>query len=343
MVPSVDLQYPLVVLCEDPVRFAFPEYPRARSNKIVVEHPLVKRALPASPVDRVQALAAPLHALKTTAGLAAPLVEIVLQGSPPLLAVQALVLLLLGHTVVVLEIVLQKDRGPFCIPPAHACCAWWKPLYISISGGFGHSSGRMERASPVSLLVVIGCTLAGGIDRDTPPTENAGSCSKGSSFSECGVLDEGIAQEHVASPWGIVLATLAIMSLPALFLRCKHKERALRQVAWDLLQCLVFMLCSCATTDHPSMRYTLSVHSSALLIGKLGASSSLVWAVRVAGILCLLGWIVMLGPPISVVRWPSTPQGQALTCAYLAHLVAVIVPECVMCVLQWGQRLLDCA
>ena len=56
MVPPVGLQDFLVVLGERAGLVAFPEYPCAGSNKVVVEHALMERSLPPSPVDRFQRL-----------------------------------------------------------------------------------------------------------------------------------------------------------------------------------------------------------------------------------------------------------------------------------------------
>jgi hypothetical protein len=47
-------------------------------------------------------------------------------------------------------------------------------------------------------------------------------------------------------------------------------------------------------------------------------------------VLAMLGLEIASGPAISVVRWPGTPMGTALPCAYLAHLAGSIIPDLVM-------------
>jgi hypothetical protein len=54
------------------------------------------------------------------------------------------------------------------------------------------------------------------------------------------------------------------------------------------------------------------------------------WGLRYLSMYGLLAWQVMLGPAVSVVRWPSTPPGSAVPCAYLAHLGGVLAPVWVL-------------
>jgi hypothetical protein len=190
---------------------------------------------------------------------------------------------------------------------------------------------------PEGLLVVVACTLSGGIERDPePPIPGNASCGRGTEWAECGVLDEGVLPEHIVIPWAVTLGTLVFLSMPTLLLRSKHKERALGVVAWNFLQCLGLMVASSFATDHPSIRFVLGMHSCALLLGHLELHRHLVgpswwWGLRYLSILGLLAWEVALGPAVSVVRWPSTPGGPALPCAYLAHLGGVLVPAWVLC------------
>lgn len=191
---------------------------------------------------------------------------------------------------------------------------------------------------PGSLLVVLACTLSGGMERAKAPTGNA-TCGKGTAWSECGVLDETIPARDLAVPWVVTLATIVFLSMPTLLLRSKHKERGLSLVAWNLFQCLGLKLCSSFTTDHPSICFALGMHSCAHLLCRLEISRALVgpgwwWALRFLALFGLLAWEVSLGPAMSVVRWPSTPEGTALPCAYLAHLAGAILPDCVLFVLR---------
>lgn len=191
---------------------------------------------------------------------------------------------------------------------------------------------------PGNLLVLLACTLSGGLERVHEPVGNA-TCGKGTAWSECGVLDETIPARHLAVPWTVTLGAIVFLSMPTLLLRSKHKERGLSLIAWNLLQLLSLKLLSSFTTDHPSICFALGMHSCALLLDRLEVSRALVgpqwwWALRYLALFGLLGWEVCVGPAISVVRWPSTPKGTAVPCAYLAHLAGAILPECVLFILK---------
>jgi hypothetical protein len=195
---------------------------------------------------------------------------------------------------------------------------------------------------PESLLVVLACTLSGGLERHASTQQQAGreeSCGQGTRWEECGVLDGSIQTAHLAFPWLVTLGCIVFLSMPTVLLRSRSKERGLSTVAWNLFQCLALMLCSCFVTDHPSIQFTVTLHSCILLLGHMNVSDSLVgggwwWALRHVVALGILVWEIALGPAVSVVRWPSTPAGPALPCAYLAHLAGSVIPDCVLLVLQ---------
>ena len=192
---------------------------------------------------------------------------------------------------------------------------------------------------PESMLVVLACTLSGGFDRQTRPGGTNETCGVGTRWVECGVLDEGINPQHVALPWAVTLCAIVVLSMPTVLLRSSHKEKALSKVASNLLQCLGLMLCSSFVTDHPSICFALSLHSCVLLLGHMDVSAPQVgavwwWGLRHLVALGLLAWEVVAGPPLSVVRWPGTPPGTALSCAYLAHLAGATVPDCILLLLQ---------
>ena len=192
---------------------------------------------------------------------------------------------------------------------------------------------------PESLLVVLACTLAGGVERPLALAKPNGTCKVGTHWDECTVLDETMVPHHLVVPWGVALACITFLSLPTILLRSKRKEEALCMVASNLFQCYGLMLCSIWVTDHPSIFFALSLHGCVLLLGRMEAGAPLVggpwwWGMRYPVALCLLAWEVLQGPPLSVVRWPSTPQGTALPCAYLAHLAGAIAPDCVLMLLR---------
>jgi hypothetical protein len=197
------------------------------------------------------------------------------------------------------------------------------------------------------LFVIVACTLAGGVERALVPAPLNASCSSGSHWSECHVLDERVSPVHVWIPWAVALATLVVLGMPTVLLRSPNKEKGLSMFAWGLVQCLGLMLCSFFATDHLAVQFTLSLHSSVRLLEHVEVGSPMVggwvwWELRHLVVLGLLLWEVTLGPAISIVRWPDTPEGSALQCAYLAHLVGAIVPDFIMYFLRWIQRMGRC-
>ena len=184
---------------------------------------------------------------------------------------------------------------------------------------------------PEHALVILASTLGGGMERNLTPG-NA-TCGVGTAWLECAVLDEGISPLDVVIPWAFTLGTLVFLGAPTLLLRSKHKERALGHLAWALFQCLALMTCSSFATDHPS--FALTRHSCARLLTRMQKSDTLVggawwWGLRYLALAQFLVWLVFVGPPLSVVRWESTPPGQTLPCAYLAHLAGCVVPDLVL-------------
>jgi hypothetical protein len=196
-----------------------------------------------------------------------------------------------------------------------------------------------------SLLVVFACTLAGGFNHPTttiidkknhthPPNttaHNNGTCGLGTRWMECRELDRTITPMHLTVPWILTLATIVVLSMPTVLLRSRHKELGLRVFAGNLLQCLGLLLASSFATDHPSICFTLTIHSCVRLLAQLqitpvgGASW---WSLRFLAIFAILALEVCTGPAVSVVRWQDTSP--PLTCAYLAHLIGCILPELIL-------------
>lgn len=92
----------------------------------------MERALPAAPVDGLEALAAFLHALESAAFLrTVPRVQVVLQGSSAALSVEALVFPILRHAIVVQEVVLEAYRNPVVLRhPGVSCVGRNRLLYV---------------------------------------------------------------------------------------------------------------------------------------------------------------------------------------------------------------------
>lgn len=205
---------------------------------------------------------------------------------------------------------------------------------------------------PESLLVVIVSTLSGGLERGHVPLNVSGrtcdsmTCAAGVRWPECSILNELVTAEQLVGPWVVTLAVFGVLCMPTLLLRSKRKEEGLRLVAKNLVLLLGLLICSTIVTDHPVVCYTISVHSCVRFFTQLDVSPALVggigwWSLRYAAVAGMLGVALCLGPSVSVVRWPSTPQGGALQCAYLSHLVGCIVPEMVSTLLRYLLALVD--
>lgn len=196
-------------------------------------------------------------------------------------------------------------------------------------------------------LVVLACTLSGGVDKVpwfSRPVANTSSggftCGRGSSWVECDVLDADVQPHDVLVPWYVALFWLIFLGMPTLLLHSKHKDQALAGLAWMMLECLSLMLCSFFGTDHPAISYALSMHSCARLLSRLHVSDRSVggrwwWRLRFVGVAQLLAYAVLAGVPVSIVRWKRSASGDvAVPCAYLAHLAGCIAPDLALTALR---------
>lgn len=190
---------------------------------------------------------------------------------------------------------------------------------------------------PEHALVVVACTLAGGVDQMDvpaflmPPNKHNQTCGKGSAWLECAHLDSAVLPVHVYGPWAVTLAVVLILGMPTVLLRSKHKEQGLRQFAWICLQCLILAYGSLFLTDHPILMFSFTLHSSVRLLLRMPVTDRLLggpiwWSLRYGGALVILAGEIVFGVPISIVRWRSD-DSQHLTCAYLAHLGGCLVPD----------------
>jgi hypothetical protein len=191
---------------------------------------------------------------------------------------------------------------------------------------------------PEHVLVILVSTLAGGIERLQVVASN-GTCGKGGSWGDCEVLDGLIQPEHMLVPWCLTLGGLVFLGMPTLLLRSRYKEAGLRILAWTFLQSLSLVVCSLFITDHPSLNFVLTLHSCVRLLTRVRVSDRLVggrwwWRLRFLLMGQLLAWEALAGPAVSIVRWPTTPEGSALPCAYFAHLVGSLAPDMVLFLLD---------
>lgn len=196
-----------------------------------------------------------------------------------------------------------------------------------------------------SLLVVIATTLSGGMKGPNVPSpegKNNGSCTSSGIilWGECAVLDVEITPQHLASPWILTLGTIVFLSMPTVLLKSKAKARGLMSFACNLLQCLGLLSCSLLFVDHRCICFTVGLHSCIRLLAQMEVSEGLVggavwWSLRYLVAFGLLVLEIAAGPAVAVVRWPSTPMGTALPCAYLAHLVGCIFPDLILLQIRW--------
>jgi len=188
----------------------------------------------------------------------------------------------------------------------------------------------------MSSIVIISSTLAGGrvnCSLEKIPVNHT--CTPGTRFPQCSTLDITISKMHVKAPWIILLSSLAILSMPTILLKSKYKEKAMQNIAWIFLQCLLLMTIS-ILIDHPSIAYTLSSHSCIYMLFTMNihpnfTGGSSWWALRYVSILVFVVFQISIGPPISVVKWPDTEDNTS--CAYLAHLIGIIFPPIISCLL----------
>ena len=204
---------------------------------------------------------------------------------------------------------------------------------------------------PENLLVVLVSTLSGGVERMALPTFLSpwnstgkppvnGTCGLGLPWAECGVLDGQVHPVHIGVPWALTLGTIVILSMPTVLLRSRKKEKGLRAIAGNLFQFLAILVCCSLVGDHPVICFTLSLHSCVRLLVQLEISDTLVggwawWGFRYLAVLTILFLQLWFGPSVSVIRWPTTPPGAALPCAYLAHLVGCLLPDLILSYLRW--------
>ena len=182
-----------------------------------------------------------------------------------------------------------------------------------------------------SMALITTCALAGrGGANQTMRETNQTTCSKtGESFPDCLVMDEAISWQHRLAPWLLAFGTVLVLGLPTMLLQYKHREDGLKSITASLVQCVALMLVS-HRLDHPSIQYTLGLHSSAHVL--LSCRTQHLLGGSHLGNACFLACILLvfgaghLGPPVSVVNWSGHDQ---VSCALLAHLLGCLVPPLV--------------
>ena len=177
------------------------------------------------------------------------------------------------------------------------------------------------------------------VHHNSTTTANSSSdptCPLGNSFPQCSIIDSTIQPWHIQAPWIVLLASLAILSMPTILLRSKSKHKAMQTLAWMFLECLMLLFLS-TTMDHLSISYTLSSHACVYLLLNMHIHPALLggpiwWSLRYLAVTVFLLFQYTLGPAVSIVRWPGGPDDTP--CAYLAHLIGNIVPPIVIWIIS---------
>ena len=203
-----------------------------------------------------------------------------------------------------------------------------------------------------SLLVILACTLSGGLDESRPTRirDKPESCQRGAVWPECVQMDQRITEKDLMVPWCTVFGVLAVLSVPSIVFRARNKTLVLQAVAGNCLRCFALLvLCSTVSSGHLCIRFVMSMHSCFALLRRFepadrGAGLAWWWGItRLAAGAGLLLWSTFFGPVVSVVRWSVSAAEEDLTCALLAHLLGCIVPSCTLSLLDfvlWGGRIM---
>lgn len=208
---------------------------------------------------------------------------------------------------------------------------------------------------PEHILVVLACTLAGGVEQIPTPdwfksshvdAREEPTCGPGSAWLECHSLDAHVLPVHIFSPWIFTVVLLLILGMPTILVRTKHKEKSLGHLAWIYLQCLALAYSSIFVTDHPSLMFSFTLHSCVRILLRMPVTNKLVggrlwWGLRYAGVVVLLGWEILAGVPVSIVRWNQS-GAKDLSCAYLAHLAGCLVPDLIVFALEVVGQTVSC-
>lgn len=196
-----------------------------------------------------------------------------------------------------------------------------------------------------TILVILACTLAGGMDRapwaflgsanvTLPPPQGNHSCPADSPhWRDCAELDAMIQPVHLFTPWVCAFATVVFLGMPTVLLRSRVKEKGLRHFTGILVQFLSLLGCGALMTARPAVCFVFALHASVRFLSSIDASHVLVggggwWSLRYLSVMLILAGQLVLGPPVAVVHWPGGPGGgEGVACAYLCHLVGCVVPD----------------
>ncbi len=198
-----------------------------------------------------------------------------------------------------------------------------------------------------SVVVMIACTLAGAdIQEVTPPPPKSNSTCPSSAFSPpvCAELDSTIQPRHILAPWVFTLSCVLLLGMPTLFIVSVRGEKAMQRFARELVLFLGLLLTGSFVVSRagPTVRFVYSMHACVRFLVRFYKGSDLVggrrmrwFLLRYVGVIGLLCWQVLQGPPVSFVVWPgSSLSSLSLSCAHLSHLMGSIAPDVVLGLIQ---------
>lgn len=202
-----------------------------------------------------------------------------------------------------------------------------------------------------NVLVILVCTLAGGMDRmpwgllgypeslgerpasAAPPGDGNHSCPAGSvQWRDCVELDATIHPVHLFSPWVCAFVTVVVLGMPTVLLRSRTKEKGLRLFTGILVQFISLLACGMFMSGHPAVSFVFALHAAVRFLVGIDGAHVLVggvgwWRLRYLAVGLILGLQLAFGPPVSVVHWPGAG---GVSCAYLCHLVGCVAPDFVL-------------
>lgn len=200
-----------------------------------------------------------------------------------------------------------------------------------------------------SLLVMLACTVAGGIGRPLPPARplNAtalplDACPATVTTRICEELDATIEPWHILSPWICTLSIVLFLGMPTVLLQSRAKEAGLQRFAASLVQFLGLLASiSFASASTPvTVRFVFALHACVRFLVRLERRPGLVggtmwWGLRYAGVAGIVAGQTLFGPPVSLIVWPvSGVSAATLSCAHLSHLVGCVAPELVLALVR---------
>jgi hypothetical protein len=147
-----------------------------------------------------------------------------------------------------------------------------------------------------------------------------------------------------SAPWVFTLSCVLLLGMPTLFIVSVRGEKAMQRFARELVLFLGLLLTGSFVVSRagPTVRFVYGMHACVRFLVRFYKGSDLVggrrmrwFLLRYVGVIGLLCWQVIQGPPVSFVVWPgSSLSPLSLSCAHLSHLMGSIAPYVVLGLIQ---------